>query len=109
MVNNKRLCIDCNIPMKTTTTIYKRIELEGLECPKCQEKIFTEDLAKKAISKLEARRVEAEYLKNPIKIGHSWGLTFPKEVARFFQLENHKTKLKLHPHPEQNKIEILIS
>lgn len=95
--------------MRTTMTSYKGIELEALQCPKCQEKIFTEDLAKKAIAKLEARRVETEYLKNPIKIGHSWGLTFPKEVARFFQLENPKTKLKLHPHPEQGKIEILIA
>jgi hypothetical protein len=108
MTNNKRLCVDCNIPMKKTFVKYKGLGLEARQCPKCKEKIFTEDLTMKAISKLEAKRLEHEYLKRPIKIGHSWGITFPKEITEVFELGNPKTTLKLHPNLEKGKIEIKI-
>ena len=41
-----------------------------------------------------------------MKIGHSWGMTFPKEMAEVFSLDNPKTKLSLHPKLAENKIEI---
>jgi len=50
-----------------------------------------------------------EYIKNPIKIGHSWSMTFPKEVAEVFGLENSRTKLKIHPNTEKGRIEISIN
>ncbi len=106
MVNNKRLCINCKIPMKKTYVVYKEVKFEARQCPNCKEKIFTEDLAIKAISKLEAKRLEKEYIKTPIKIGHSWGMTFPKEIVETFNLNNPKTKLKLHHNLEKGKIEI---
>lgn len=104
---NERKCINCGIPMKKTFMIYKGIKLEARQCPKCKEKIFTEDLALKAISELESNRLEKEYTKHPIKIGHSWGITFPKDMAEVFNLNKSNTKLRLQPKVRENKIEIL--
>ncbi|MBI4918303.1 hypothetical protein HY837_00095 [archaeon] len=108
MEENKisKKCIDCKIPMKKTFVVYKGLNFEALQCPKCKEKIFTENLALKAIAKLESEKLKEEYIKRPIKIGHSWGLTFPKEVTDVFNLRNPKTVLKIHPSVEKYKIEI---
>lgn len=107
MANNKRLCIDCNLPMKKTWVKYKGIQFEARECPKCHEKIFTEDLTLQALSRLEAKRLKEEYTKRPIKIGHSIGITFPKEITDVFDLEHTKT-VKIHADVEKGKIEICI-
>lgn len=85
---------------------YKSLKLEARECPKCKEKIFTEDLAMEAISKLENQRLEQEYIKHPIKIGQSWGITFPKEVVKVFGLDQSKTALWLHPNVGKGTIEL---
>ena len=103
---SERLCISCNTPMRKTYIGYNGIKFEARQCPKCKEKIFTEDLAMKAISKIESRNLESEYIKHPIKIGHSWGMTFPKDLTKTFSLNNPKTKLKVHPNLEKKKIEI---
>ena len=79
-----------------------------IELVKCKEKIFTEDMTMKAISKLESKRLEKEYTKHPMKIGHSWGMTFPKDMAEVFNLNSTKTKLSLHPKLAENKIEIML-
>ena len=105
-MSNERLCMNCNIPMKKTYVKYKRIKFEARECSKCKEKIFTEDLTMKAISKLESSKLQREYVKKPIKIGHSWGITFPKEISDTLNLENPKIELKIHPNLEKRKIEI---
>lgn len=105
MINNKRLCIECAVPMIKTHVTYNGIQFEARECPKCHEKIFTEDLTMQAISKLEAKRLKEEYTKRPIKIGHSIGITFPKEITTVFGLA--KTKiLKIYPNVAKRKIEI---
>jgi len=103
---NKRLCMECNVPMKKTNVIHKGMKFEARQCPKCKEKIFTEDLAMKAISQLEARRLQKEYIKHPIKIGHSWGMTFPKDITDVFSIDNPKTTLKIYPNIEKGKIEL---
>src|SRR3990167_2451309 len=105
---NERKCMKCQIPMKKTFIDYKGIKFEARECPNCNERIFTEDLTMKAISKLESKRLEKEYIKYPMKIGHSWGLTFPKDLAEIFNLNNKKTKLRLNPKLSENKIEIIL-
>ena len=105
---NERKCINCGIPMKKTFVGYKGIRFEARQCPKCKEKIFTEDLTMKAISQLESKKLEKEYIKYPIKIGHSWGLTFPKDMAEIFNLNNPKTKFGLYPKVRENKIEIVL-
>lgn len=94
--------------MKKTFVEYRGMKFEARQCPKCKEKIFTEDLTMKAISKLESKRLEKEYIKHPIKIGHNWGMTFPKDMAEAFDLGNFKTKLRLHPKLAENKIEIML-
>ena len=104
----ERKCINCGIEMKKTFVTYKGIKFEARQCPKCKERIFTEDLTMKALSQLESKRLEKEYIKYPIKIGHSWGVTFPKEMADVFNLNTNKTKLKLHPKLDENKIEIVL-
>ncbi len=105
---NQRKCINCNVKMKKTFVEYREMKFEARQCPKCKEKIFTEDLTMKAISKLESKRLEKEYIKHPMKIGHSWGMTFPKDMAEVFNLNNPKTKLWLHPKLAENKIEIML-
>lgn len=109
MVKNKRLCAGCDFPMKKTTVNYKGIKFEARQCPKCKEKIFTEDLAMKAIAKLEAKRLEREYIKHPIRIGHSWGITFPKELTEVFGLGSPKTTLKMLPDVETGTIKISLN
>jgi len=105
---NERKCINCSVKMKKTFVKYKGIRFEARQCPKCKEKIFTEDLTMKAISALESKRLEKEYVKHPMKIGHSWGMTFPKAVVEVFNLNNSKKKISLHPKLADGKIEILL-
>lgn len=104
---NKK-CMDCNVELKKTFVNYRGTEFEALQCPKCKEKIFTEDLAMNAISKLEEKRLKTEYIKKPIKIGHSLGITFPKEVVNVFGLES-TSLLKIHPNIKKSIIEISLN
>lgn len=104
----ERKCINCEIPMKKTFVGYKKMKFEARQCPKCKEKIFTEEMAMKAISKLESERLKKEYTKHPMKIGHSWGMTFPKDMAEVFNLNNSDTKISVHPKLAENKIELVL-
>ncbi len=104
---NKK-CIDCNVELKKTFVKYRDTEFEALQCQKCKQKIFTEELAMNAISKLEEKRLKTEYVKRPIKIGHSLGITFPKEVANVFGLDSNSL-LKIHPNIKKSIIEISLS
>lgn len=96
----------CGTEMKKTKIRYKGIEMEALGCRKCKKKYFTEEMAKKAVNKMEAKRLKQQYLKNPIRIGHSWGIVFPKELAEFFNLNKKNSKVILKPNLEENRIEI---
>ena len=105
---SKKLCMDCKVAMEKTFLHYKGTRFEALQCPKCKEKIFTEDLAMKAIHTLESSRLKQEYIKRPIKIGHSWGITFPKEITQVFNLNNPGTKVKMHPNVGKRRIYIAV-
>ena len=105
----KEYGINYNMPIVKTFVEYKSLRFEARQYTKCKEEIFTEDLAMKAISKIESRRLDKKYIKNPIRIGHSRSMTFPKEVAEVFGLENSRTKLKIHPNTEKGRIEISIN
>ncbi len=100
--------MNCNVPMVKATVKYKGMDFEARQCPQCKEKIFTEDLAMKAITQLETKRLEEEYIKHPIKVGNSWGLTFPKEITEVFGLDHKEMILKIHPNVAKGKIEILL-
>ena len=108
MDKNKRLCIDCRIAMKKAYDNYKGLKFEILQCPKCKQGIFTQDLARKAMIKLEAQQLKKEYKKKPIKIGNSLGFTIPKRIVEIFGIKS-KTIIKIHPNVEKNKIEISFS
>ncbi len=108
MKSENMLCIDCDIPMKKAHISYNELKLEARQCPKCNRNIFTEELTMDALHKMEKKRLQNEYLKNPIKIGHSWGITFPKEVAEVFGLNNSKAQMRIHPDIKKKRIEILI-
>jgi ssDNA-binding Zn-finger/Zn-ribbon topoisomerase 1 len=105
----KHLCMDCGIEMKKSITKYKGLPMEVLQCPKCKVKIYTEEQAHKAILKLEAQKLKGEYIKKAIKIGHSWGITFPKEIANLFELNKPQARLKIHPNLEKGKIELSVN
>ena len=108
MKKSKELCINCSAPMSKAYINYKGLKLEARQCTECGKKIFTEDLTMKAISQLEAKKLESEYIKRPIKVGHSVGMTFPKEVVNVFNLGNSATKLKIHPNIIKGTIEISV-
>ncbi|MEK6816255.1 MAG: hypothetical protein AABY09_01465 [Nanoarchaeota archaeon] len=108
MNEEKKLCINCSVQMKKSYVKYKGIELEALECPKCKSKIFTEDLTMKALSKIESKRLEEEYVRKTIKIGSSIGITFPRDIVEAFNI-NDETKVKIHPKLSNGKIEMAIS
>lgn len=103
----KELCINCSAPMKKAYINYKGLKLEARVCTKCKKKVFTENLTMKAIAQLEAKRLETEYTKRPIKVGHSLGITFPKEIVDVFNLKD-KTKIKIHPNVLKGIIEISV-
>ena len=105
-MKNNRICIKCNVPMAKTFVTYKNMKFEARQCPKCKDKIFTEDLAIQAVSQMEARKVKDEYKKNPIRIGNSWGVTFPKPLVDFFNLDNPEAGLSIHANIKKRKIEI---
>lgn len=94
--------------MHKAKTRMRGVELDIYECPKCKSRIFTEEQATEAALKLDAQKLEKEYSKKPIKIGHSWGLTFPKNLADVFRINNSKAKMTLIPKLKENVIEIKI-
>lgn len=98
-------CMECRVEMKPSTTRYKGIMLDSLQCPKCKTKVFTEELSFKAIEKVQSARLEKEYPKQVIQIGGSLGLTFPKDVAEVFDLKGKKVVLR--PNVGKRVIEIL--
>lgn len=97
-------CLDCEVKLKKVSVECRGAKLEALQCPKCQQKIFTEEQTMSAIDTLEEKRIKEEYVKQPIKIGHSIGFTFPKELTDVFNITN-LTKLKIHPDVRNSKIE----
>jgi len=102
----KELCFYCDVEMKKVATKYRGMEFEAFQCPKCKKRVFTEEQTYHVAAKFQARRLKKEYLKKAIKIGASWGLTFPKEIVDVFELKS--KKLRILPNVEKNKIELAI-
>ncbi|HLC85182.1 MAG TPA: hypothetical protein VJH22_05310 [Candidatus Nanoarchaeia archaeon] len=98
-------CIRCNVPLLTGHSAYKGLTFDALVCPKCGKKIFTQEQATQVIDKLEAQRLQQQYQRKIIKIGNSWGFTFPKDIVEVFQLTP-KTPLRIQTDLKHNKIEI---
>ncbi len=107
-MKRKPVCFDCLVPLRKGKTRIKGIEFESSECPKCGAKVFTEDQMTAVALMLDAQKLKKEYPKKLIKIGHSWGMTFPKSLAEVFGINNGKAKMTLIPKLKENVIEIKI-
>ncbi|MFH1072846.1 MAG: hypothetical protein V1743_05445 [Nanoarchaeota archaeon] len=97
-------CIECDVVMVPATSRYRGLDFEAWQCPKCKEKIFTEEQSRIVVKKLEQQRLEKEYIKQPMRIGRSWGMTFPKTIVDVFHLNDKKTKMKLLPDVREGRI-----
>ncbi|MFH1649043.1 MAG: hypothetical protein ABIA93_00660 [Candidatus Woesearchaeota archaeon] len=102
------VCGNCGGKLKKSFSTYKSMKFEAYQCTSCKEKLFTEDQAMHVARTIQARRMREEYSKKPMKVGSSWGFTFPKEMADAFQLNNPETTFTLHPDLEHNRIEIRV-
>ncbi len=107
--NIRDLCIHCGVETKKSFVNYRGLKLDALECPKCREKTFTERQTLYAIRQVEASSLKKEYAKHPVRIGHSWGILFPKAVSKIFGLDKKSTELRIRPLIKSGKIELLIS
>ncbi|MEK6972470.1 MAG: hypothetical protein AABW72_00320 [archaeon] len=103
----EKMCV-CGGKLHKTSIKYKGILLEGEECSKCHEKMFSEEQATKAIDEIEQHDLKEKYVKHPVKIGNSWGVIFPNEVSKKFQLNQKKTELIIHPMLSKKMIELQI-
>lgn len=102
------LCIYCEKKMHKSFVRYKGLELEAKECPKCHRRVFSEEQTLKAIEQIEEKELKEKYMKHPVKIGNSWGVIFPNEVSKKFQLNDKKTELIIHPMLSKKIIELQI-
>jgi hypothetical protein len=97
----------CGSEMKKKQIMFNGIEADAYECPKCKKRVFTEEMALSAVNALESRRLKQEYRKRPIKIGHSWGVVFPKDVAEFFSFDSRDAKIVIMPNIKEKRVEII--
>ena len=103
----KEKCMECNVSLRQSTSVFKGINLRCLQCPKCKEKIFTEALLDETIDRINAAHLEVAYKRKVIQVGSSLALTFPKVLAKAFELDG-KTIL-LRPNLPKKKIELLVA
>lgn len=92
--------------MKRKVVRFMGVRAEALHCRKCRADVFTEEQTHKVVVAIEAKKLKKEYVKRPIKIGGSLGLTFPNAVASAFNLKS--KKLKIHPNLAKGSIEIAV-
>ena len=98
-------CIDCGIEMKKSFATFNEMRIEALKCGNCGKKVFPEHLAMKALAKLEQKKLAPYYFRNVLRIGSSWAITLPKDVAESMGVTK-KTKFKIRPNLQKNLIEI---
>lgn len=105
----KESCIHCDTEMRKATVTYRGLKFDAMECPKCREKIFTEKQTLDMARKLDEISMKKEYTKHPVRIGHSFGLIFPKAVSKIFGLDRKSTELRIKPLVKSGKIELSVS
>jgi hypothetical protein len=101
-------CHECGKPMKLTSGKFEGILCEWYHCPKCKISIFTEDQALAFGRQYQQKLLKEKYAKKPIKIGHSYGMIFPKDIVKAFNLDSKETKFDIHTDFAKNKIEITV-
>ena len=101
-------CVKCDAKLQPAKLKIGGLEFEGLKCTKCGEKVFNEKQFHEAIMVLDQKRLKDEYKKHPIKIGHSTGIIFPKDIVQVFNLNAKGTELGIKADKSKNKIEITV-
>jgi hypothetical protein len=101
-------CHECGRPMKLEVKNLKGIMCESYRCPKCKISIFTENQALAFGRQYQQKLLKEKYVKKPVKIGHSYGMIFPKEIVRAFNLDSKDAKFDINTDLAKNKIEITV-
>jgi len=100
-------CFNCaKRKMKKTMIRHKKMEFEGWKCTSCKQSFFTEEQFDEAFLKIQEQRMKEAYLKEPIRVGHSLAMTFPKDIVEVFGLE--KKKIEIKPDLKTNSIHLKI-
>lgn len=101
-------CVNCDAKLHLTRLKIAGMEFDGLKCPKCGEKVFNEKQMDAVVAALEQKRLKGEYKKRPVKIGHSYGLIFPKDIVQVFNLDVKGTSLGIKANKLKKTIEITV-
>ncbi|MFH0870338.1 MAG: hypothetical protein V1866_04755 [archaeon] len=108
MKPNKLRCVFCGVGLESAQIRAKGLKLEGFKCPKCGDKVFDEKQFHAALVALDQKRLKEEYKKTPIKIGHSYGMIFPRDIVQVFNLDAKGIELGVKADKSKNKIEITV-
>jgi len=92
-------------PIKTT---HEGIEADAYRCSKCKMTVFTEEQALLFGHKLQQKLLKDKYVKKPVKIGNSYGMIFPRDLVKAFNLDSPKTTLDVKMDSSKSKIEITV-
>jgi hypothetical protein len=99
-------CFRCGKKMVTRKVRHKGIDLFVEKCLGCGETYFSEKQFDEAFIKIQQGRMKEDYIKKPMRIGNSIGITFPKEVVDAFQLD--KKRVRLKPNIRSGVIQITV-
>jgi hypothetical protein len=101
-------CHKCGAEMKLVTERFEGVVCESYRCPKCRTAIFTEEQAHAFGRIYQQKIIKEKYTKRPVKIGHSYGVIFPKGIVKVFNLDSEKVELSIKADQAKNKIEITV-
>jgi DNA-directed RNA polymerase subunit RPC12/RpoP len=101
-------CLQCGKAMELVKTSHEGIEADAYRCEKCKMTVFTQEQALTFGRKLQQKLLKDKYVKKPIKIGHSYGVIFPRDLVKAFNLDSPKTILDVKMDSSKNKIEITV-
>jgi hypothetical protein len=102
-------CYKCEKPMHLIKTKYKDFPCEAWRCTACKETMYTDEEVGKIARHFDQECLKNDYSKTAMKIGSSYGITFPKAVVDVFRLSDKRTKMKIIPEVEKNKIIIEVT
>ena len=101
-------CHKCGKPMKVVLTKHEGTESEAYRCTPCKITIYTEEQALMLGRKLQQKFMKEKYTKKPVKIGNSYGVIFPRDLVKVFNLDSAKTTLDFKMDKSKSKIEITV-
>jgi hypothetical protein len=101
-------CYKCGTQMNLINEKFEGILCESYRCPKCRTGIFTEEQARAFGSVYQQKLLKEKYVKKPVKIGHSYGMIFPREIVKAFNLDSKEAKFDINTDFSKGKIEITV-